>query len=131
LGQVTVQEYPAVGYRAATMVGDDKNGRVGGELLDYPASRGIKPFIHLPNRILKARVDLRVMKEMVAVHVLPEVVLDRVYRHEDKHHHVLRMLFQKVKGGCDPLPVELFHFGKHLIPSLVRGHEPEVADIME
>ena len=93
------------------MVGDDEDRGVSRKLLDYPTGHGIKSFIDPSHRISKAGLALRVMQEMATIHVRPEVVLDSVYRHEDKHHYVLRMRFLEVLGDCRPLPVELFQFG--------------------
>ena len=67
---------------------------------------------------------------MTAIHVLPEIVLDGIDRHENEHHHVLWMMFQKVKSDRRPLPVDFFHFGEYLSAAPVRRHEPEEADVM-
>src|SRR5262249_46140957 len=69
-------------------------------------------------------------KKMTGVHVLPEVVRDRIYRHEDEHHYVLRMAFQQVKSDCSPLLVDLFHLSQHLSAPVVRRHVPEEAKIV-
>src|SRR5213083_3056178 len=111
------------------MVGDNEDRRICGKLLDYSAGHGVKSFVHLTHCISKTRLCFWVVKKMTAVHVLPEVVLDCIYGHEDKHHHVLRMVFQKVKSNCSPLLVDFFHFSEHLSPALVRGHEPKKPDV--
>src|SRR5438128_12347451 len=113
-----------------TVIGDNEDSRIGRKLLDYSAGHGIESFIHLTHCISKTRFGLRVVKEMTAVHVLPEIVLHSIYRHEDEHHHVLRMVFQEVKSGCGPLLVDFLHFVEHLSPPLVCRHEPEEADVM-
>ena len=67
---------------------------------------------------------------MTAIHVLPEIVLHSINRHEYEHHHVLGMMFQKVKSDSCPLPVNFFHFGEHLSAPPVCGHKSEETDVM-
>ena len=66
---------------------------------------------------------------MILVHMLPEVVLDGVDRHEDKHHHVLGMILQKIERSLGPLLVHLFHLREDLVAPFVGRHcaeEPEI-----
>src|SRR5436190_6588686 len=112
------------------MVGNDKDRCVLGKLLDYPAGHGVESFVHLTHCISKAVLCFRIVKKMAAIHVLPEVMLDCIYRHEDEHHHVLRMVLQKVKSDCCPLLIDSFHFGQHLSAPVVRRHVPEEAKIV-
>ena len=112
------------------MIGNNQNSRVCWKLLDYLSGHGIQSFVHLTHCISKTSFGFWVMKKMTAVHVLPEIVLHSVNRHEDKHHHVLRMVFQKVKSDRGPLPVDFLHFGEHLSAPPVGGHESQEPDIV-
>src|SRR5213083_3264280 len=112
------------------MVGDNEDRRICGKLLDYSAGHGVKSFVHLTHCISKTRLCFWIVKKMSAVHVLPEIVLDCIYGHEDKHHHVLRMVFQKVKSNCCPLLVDLFHLSQHLITPVVGRHVPKETKIV-
>ena len=112
------------------MVRDNEHRRILGKLLDYPSGHGVESFVHLTHCIPKTGLCFRIVKKMTAIHVLPEVMLDCIYRHENEHHHVLRTVLQKVKSGCCPLLVDSFHFSQHLSASVVRRHIPEEAKIM-
>ena len=128
LGQVTVEENRPVDNRAAAMVGDDKDSGLGRKAVDDLAGRGVESLIHLADCVAKLRRQLWIVNEMILVHVLPEVMLDGVDRHEDKHHHVLGMILQQIERGLGPLLVHLFHLGEDLIAPFVGRHcaeEPE------
>src|SRR5947208_14574728 len=112
------------------MIGNDKDRCVFGKLLDYPAGHGVESFVHPTHCISKTGLCFRIVKKMTAIHVLPEVMLDCIYRHENEHHYVLGMVLQKVKSDCCPLLVDPFHFSQHLSASVVRRHIPEEAKIM-
>ena len=66
---------------------------------------------------------------MTLIHVLPEVMLNCVDRHEDKHHHVLRMILQQIERGFRPLVVHLLHLGEHLVAPLISRHRAEEPEI--
>src|SRR5881398_2875210 len=95
-------------------------------------------FARSPHRVVRTpgalhlgtRCGFRIVEEMTAIHVLPEIVLHCINRHEYEHHDVLGMMFQKVKSDCCPLPVNFFHFGEHLSAPPVCGHKSEEADVM-
>ena len=93
------------------------------------AGGGVEALVDLADRIAKLRRQLWIMDEMILVHVLPEVVLDGVDRHEDEHHHVLRMILEQIKRGLCPLLIHLFHLGEHLIAPLVGRHRTEETEI--
>src|ERR1041385_8409230 len=112
------------------MVRDNKHRCILGELLEYPAGHGVEPLVHATHCVSKTRLCFRIVKKMAAIHVLPEVVLDCIYRHEDEHHYVLGMMLQKVKSHRSPLLVDPFHFSQHLGTSVVRRHVAEEAKIM-
>ena len=69
------------------------------------------------------------MDEVILIHVLPEVMLNRVDRHEDEHHHILRMVLEQVERGLRPLLIHLLHFGEHLTPSFIGRHRAEESEI--
>ena len=58
LGQVTVEENRAVDDRAAAMVGDNKDRRIGREAVDDLAGRSVESLIHLADCIPKLRRQL-------------------------------------------------------------------------
>ena len=66
---------------------------------------------------------------MILVHVLPEIVLNCVDRHEDEHHHILRVVLEQIERGLRPLLIHLLHFGEHLAPPLVGRHRAEESEI--
>ena len=111
------------------MIGNDKDGGLEREPIDDLTSRGVEALVNLADRIAKLRRQLWIMDEMILIHVLPEVVLDCVDRHEDEHHHVLRMVLEQIERGLCPLLIHLLHFGEHLIPPLVGRHRAEESEI--
>src|SRR5207248_6190703 len=84
-------------------------------------------FVHLAHSISETRCGFWIVEEMTAIHVLPEIMLHCINRHEYEHHDVLGMMFQKVKSDSCPLPVNFFHFGEHLSAPPVCGHKSEEA----
>src|SRR5262245_8707858 len=111
------------------MVGDDKNRRLRRKLIDNLARSGIESLIDFANGVAELRRPRWIMEKMLLVHVLPEVMLDGVDGHENKHHHVLGMLLQEIKGRLGPLLVNLFHLREDLIPPFVGRHCAQKSDI--
>ncbi len=97
--------------------------------IDDLTGGGIESLVDLADRVAKFRHQLRIVEEMILVHVLPEIVLDGVDRHEDEHHHVLRMVLEQVERGFRPLLVHLLHLGEYLAAPLVGRHRAEEAKI--
>ena len=101
------------------MVGDDKNRRLGRKPIDNLARSGIESLIDFANGVAELRRPRWIVEKMLLVHVVPEVMLDGIDGHENKHHHVLRMVFQQVKRRLGPLFINLFHLREDLIPPFV------------
>src|SRR5436190_17168025 len=80
------------------MVGDDKNRRLGRKPIDNLTRSGIESLIDFANGVAELRRPRWIVEKMLLVHVVPEVVLDGIDGHENKHHHVLRMVFQQVRS---------------------------------
>src|SRR5438067_3637985 len=129
LRQVTVEENRTIDNRAAAVVGNHKESRVRRKSVDDLAGRGIEAFIDLANGVAKLRCSLWIVEKVLLIHVLPEVMLNCVDRHEDKHHYVLRMILQQVERGFRPLVVHLLHLGEHLVAPLIGRHRAEEPEI--
>ena len=129
LGEVTVQENRAVNHRPAAVIGDDEDRSLGRQSVDDLARRCIEPLVDFADRVAKFRRQLRIMDKVILIHVLPEVMLDGVDRHEDEHHHVLRMVLEQVERGFGPLLIHLLHFLEHLLAALVGRHRAEETQI--
>ena len=67
------------------------------------------------------------MLEMFLVHVVPEIMLYRVDRHERAHHYVDWMFFHEVQGSAQPLLVATFQPGERFVTALVVVHGAEEA----
>src|SRR5947207_11554471 len=109
LGEIAIEIDGPVNRRSAAMVGDDKNRRLGRKPIDNLTRSGIESLIDFANGVAELRRPRWIVEKMLLVHVVPEVVLDGVDRHEDEHTHVLRVILQQVESGCTPLLVHLFY----------------------
>src|SRR5436309_10452374 len=89
LCQIPVQIDGPIRDWTAAVVRNDKNRCVGTCVLEEFTECRVEPGINVTNRVAKLGFRCWIVKKMVLVHELPEIMLDCVDRHEDKHHDVL------------------------------------------
>src|SRR5262245_4766597 len=92
LSEEAVEIEEAIGGRTAAMIGNDKNRSIGRDLLDDPSDRVVQPLIDAKDSVAELLGKARIVIVMGRIHILPEMMLDRVDRHECEHHYIGRML---------------------------------------
>src|SRR5205823_13573014 len=115
LSQKSIKVNHTIGSGPATMIGNHKDRCIARQFLMYLADRVVEPLVNTEHSVAEALHGRWIVQMMRRIHVVPEIVLHRVDRHEGEHHHVSAMLLHQVEARLQPLSIDSLHLGQDQI----------------